>query len=109
MNKERIALLALAFAAMTACGSGKSSGGGSPQPSAAASAEVTAAAAATPNCNGQSPVWALARVKVYLRPGDRHYGKTKHGEYMCLSDARAEGYRAARGPRRETPESDSSQ
>ena len=108
MSKERIALFAVALAALAACGCGKSSGGGSPQPSAAASAEVTAAAAATPNCNGQSPVWVLPRVKVYLRPGDRHYGKTKQGQYTCLSDARAEGYRAARGPRPQTPESDSS-
>jgi hypothetical protein len=102
MNKERIALAAMLVAALSGCGNGKSSTGGSPQPSAAA-------AAATPNCNGQAPVWALARVKVYLRPGDRHYGTTKHGEYMCLSDARAEGYRPARGPRRQSSQEGSSQ
>jgi hypothetical protein len=40
-------------------------------------------------------------------PGDRLYGKTKNGEYLCLSDAQAQGYRHGRRPfrhhRREDP------
>ena len=30
-------------------------------------------------------------------PGDPHYGRTKHGSYICLSDAQSQGYRHARG------------
>jgi hypothetical protein len=94
MKKRSAAIAAILLAACVACGSGKSSGGASAQPSGAATA---AAAQPVPNCNGQSPVWALPRLKVYLLPGDTHYGKTKHGKYLCLSQAQAEGYRSARG------------
>lgn len=96
---------ALAFlAVLTACGGGKSSAGASAQPSGAAAPLATGSiapapmGAATPDCHGETPVWALQRVKVYLLPGDPHFGRTKHGEYMCLSQAESEGYRAARGP-----------
>jgi hypothetical protein len=84
---------ALTLGVMTACGSGKSSGGGSPQPSAAAEGQ------ATPDCHGESPVWGLTGPKVYLLPEDRLYGKTKHGEYLCLSQAESQGYRHGRRPR----------
>ena len=80
------------LAALAACSNNaKSNAGGSPQPG------TTASAAATPDCHGQTPVWALGRAKVYLLPGDPHYGKTKHGEYMCLSDAQSQGYHEGRG------------
>jgi hypothetical protein len=94
MTKPTILLAAMAFAALAACSSSKSSSGGSGQPS------QSAAAAASPalNCNGQSPVWALERLKVYLLPEDRLYGKTRNGKYLCLSNAQAEGYRPARHP-----------
>jgi hypothetical protein len=92
MNNRTVVLAAIALAALTACSGGKSNSAGSPQPSA----EPTAAA--TPDCNGEAPVWVLQRAKVYLVPGDRLYGKTKHGEYMCRSQAHAEGYRPGRGP-----------
>jgi hypothetical protein len=96
MTKPTILLAAIALAVLAACSSGKSSGsGGSAQPSESAPSAVTTPAL---NCNGQSPVWALERVKVYLLPGDRLYGKTRRGEYMCLSNAQAEGYRPARHP-----------
>jgi hypothetical protein len=97
MNKRTLLLAAVTLAALAACSSGKSTKAGSPQPSGA-SASAAPSASATPNCNGEAPVWALARVKVYLVPGDRLYGKTKHGEYICRSQAHAQGYRPGRAP-----------
>jgi hypothetical protein len=91
MNKRAAAVAAILLTCAS-CSSSKSSVGSSPGPTPAATS------AAVPNCNGQSPVWAMPRVKVYLLPGERLYGKTKQGEYLCLSQARAEGYRSARGP-----------
>lgn len=92
MKKRTLAVAAIAVAVLAACGGGKSSGGSSPGP---------AAHAALPSCGGQSPVWALRGTRVYLLPGDRLYGKTKHGEYLCLSDARAKGLRPGRHPLRQ--------
>ncbi|HYL26750.1 MAG TPA: hypothetical protein VEW74_02885 [Candidatus Nitrosotalea sp.] len=89
---NRTIFLAIALAVLSACGSGKSSSNASSAPN------ETGAAAATPNCNGESPVWVLPGPKVYLVPGDRLYGKTKSGEYLCLSQAQAEGYRHGRRP-----------
>ena len=92
---KRAVTAVMLLAALAACSNNaKSNAGGSPQPGG------TANAAATPDCNGQSPVWAIARAKVYLLPDDPHYGKTKHAAYMCLSDAQAQGYRHGRGPGR---------
>jgi hypothetical protein len=90
MSKRTI-VLAIALAALSACGSGKSS-------SASSSAPNAASAEATPNCNGESPVWALPGPKIFLTSDDRMYGKTRHGEYLCLSDAQAQGYRHGRRP-----------
>ncbi len=92
MNNRTLVLAALALAALAACSSGKSSSAGSPQPSPAPTGSATL------NCNGEAPVWALQRVKVYLVPGDRLYGKTKQGHFLCRSQAHAEGYRPARAP-----------
>ena len=99
MSKWMATLAVVALATMTACASGKSNGAASPQPSAAASGTNTSAAAM--DCRGEAPVWVLANPKVYLLPGDRLYGKTKHGRYLCRSEAHAEGYRSARQPFRQ--------
>ena len=48
-----------------------------------------------PNCGAVKPVWANLSSKVYHEPGDPYYGKTKHGMYLCPSQAKAEGYRAS--------------
>ncbi|HEX3671902.1 MAG TPA: hypothetical protein VHT92_09410 [Candidatus Cybelea sp.] len=101
MSKWTASLAAVALAALTACASGKSSGGGSPQPSAAASAAATGAPAI--DCGSEAPVWTLESAKVYLVEGDRLYGKTKHGRYLCRSEAHAEGFRPARRPFRHRP------
>jgi hypothetical protein len=104
MNDRAAALAAIALAALTACANSKSSSAASPQPGGAAPA-----VSAGTNCNGEAPVWAMERPKVYVLSGERLYGKTKVGKYLCLSDAQAEGYQPARHPfRRRSKEAPSS-
>ncbi|MBV8499964.1 MAG: hypothetical protein JO003_11990 [Candidatus Eremiobacteraeota bacterium] len=94
MNRRAVgtmSLVALALA-LAACGGGKSAGGNTSR------AAASPAAAPSMDCNGESPVWALRNPKVYLEPSDPHYGKTKHGLYICRSQAQAQGYRPAREP-----------
>jgi hypothetical protein len=50
------------------------------------------------HCPGDTVVWAtLSRAKVYHLSGDRYFGKTKRGAYMCQKDAASAGmHQAAR-------------
>lgn len=41
------------------------------------------------NCN---TVWVNTKTKKYHRQGSFYYGATDHGKYMCLSDAKKQGY-----------------
>jgi hypothetical protein len=48
------------------------------------------------HCPGDTIVWANLNSKVYHFAGTRDYGHTKHGAYMCQTDANAAGDRAAK-------------
>ena len=107
---RKIALLALSIAlTLAACGGGKSSSASSTSASQAAATSAAAGApaagsassgpmqAAMPNCGAVQPVWVNLSSKVYHSPGDPYYGKTAHGEYLCPSQAKAQGFRPAGG------------
>jgi hypothetical protein len=50
-----------------------------------------------PDCGAVQPVWVNLRTKKYHEPGDPAYGHTKHGEYVCPSRARQQGFVPAGG------------
>lgn len=47
------------------------------------------------NCGAVRAVWVNTKTHVYHEPSDPYYGRTKHGEYMCPSQAVKEGYHKA--------------
>ena len=44
-------------------------------------------------CSGDKVVWLNTHSRVYHYEGERYYGRTKQGKYMCEKAARAEGDR----------------
>jgi hypothetical protein len=53
-------------------------------------------AAAKAHCPGDTIVWAsLGKSKAYHLSGNRYYGKTKHGAYMCQKEADRSGFHLA--------------
>lgn len=52
--------------------------------------------AAKGHCPGERIVWAnLGGSTAYHTSGDRYYGKTKHGAFMCQRDADQSGFHAS--------------
>ena len=54
-------------------------------------------AAPGPTTGSRGKVWVNTRSGKYFRPGSKHYGKTKQGQYMTEAEARKRGYTAAQG------------
>jgi hypothetical protein len=66
-------------------------------PTAATGAnEFAAEALAKANCPADTVVWANLDSKVYHFSGNKNYGTTKEGAYMCEKDALGRGVRAAK-------------
>ena len=60
-------------------------------------AEFKTLAAATAHCPGYTVVWSsLGKTKSYHLASSKLYGKTKHGAYVCASDAKAAGLHASK-------------
>jgi hypothetical protein len=112
MIQLRLSYCALAVVLLvTACGGGgkqntsksATSPGVSPAASPAASSAsgggylsaTTAPIPASLHCGATKPVWVNTRSKAYHLASDPYYGRTKHGEYMCPSQAAQEGYHQA--------------
>lgn len=58
--------------------------------------KAMAGTAAMPTCAASDPVvWVNTTSKVYHPSTSRYYGKTKHGQYLCTSQAVAMGAKAA--------------
>ena len=53
--------------------------------------------AATAHCPGDAVVWStLSKSKSFHLAGSKYYGKTKHGAFVCTSEALAAGFHAAK-------------
>ena len=62
----------------------------------AGNTEYSTEAQAKGHCPGDTIVWANLKSKVYHFTGNRVYGNTKNGAYMCEKESMAGGFRAAK-------------
>jgi hypothetical protein len=62
----------------------------------AGAGQFTTEAQAKSHCPGDTVVWANLDSKVYHFSGNKSYGNTKSGAYMCEKDTTATGMRAAK-------------
>ena len=58
--------------------------------------EFASADAAQQHCPGDMVVWVNLRSSVYHFRGERWYGRTKNGTFVCRREADAHGMRATR-------------
>jgi hypothetical protein len=120
-------LAIITVVALAACGGGKSESSASSaqataSPSTAANAPMggmnASGEAMAPgtlatvppglNCGAVRAVWVNVKTHVYHEPSDPYYGRTKHGEYMCPSQAVKEGYHKAGARSKHSDSSDTS-
>jgi len=62
--------------------------------------EFSSAALAKASCPSDTVVWANLDSKIYHFAGNKDYGTTKDGSYMCEKAALAQGIRAAKNEKR---------
>ena len=67
-----------------------------PATAATGANEFAAEALAKAHCPADTVVWANLDSKVYHFSGNKNYGTTKEGAYMCGKDALGQGVRAAK-------------
>ena len=65
-------------------------------PAALGTGEFTTEALAKASCPGDIVVWANLDSKIYHFAGNKNYGTTKEGAYMCEKNALGQGVRAAK-------------
>lgn len=71
--------------------------GAKPGASLSKSDEFSTVAAATAHCPNSEVVWSsLNKSHSFHTSSSRYYGKTKHGAYVCKSDALAAGFHQAK-------------
>ena len=58
--------------------------------------QFTTEAQAKAHCPSDTVVWANLDSRIYHFSGNRNYGNTKSGAYMCEKDGTAAGFRAAK-------------
>jgi hypothetical protein len=66
-------------------------------PAALPAGQFKTEAEAKAHCPADTVVWVNKESKIYHLSGERYYGKTKSGAYMCQKEAGPAGFRAPRG------------
>lgn len=66
-------------------------------PAALPAGQFKTEAEAKAHCPGDTVVWANKESRIYHLHGERYYGKTKSGAFMCQKEAGPAGFRAPRG------------
>lgn len=66
-------------------------------------AGFTTEADAAKACGASNVVWANTSTRVFHAKGDRYFGNTKHGTYMCMSTAERDGFHHAGARKAQIP------
>jgi hypothetical protein len=107
-NAANAAASAAGNAANTASSAASGAAGSMGSMAKEAMGRMPAASGTIPDCGAVKAVWVNLNSKAYHEPGDPYYGKTKHGEYLCPSQAKAQGFHPAGGGTMSTHHSKSS-
>lgn len=67
------------------------------RPAALPAGQFKTEAEAKAHCPSDRVVWANKESRIYHLQGERYYGKTRSGAYMCQKEAGPAGFRAPRG------------